>query len=701
MNLLTRIIERAKTEKSAIYDLHPDLQHRLPIMRVLSGEEQGMGGGMGTFPGNTQFYQSQVWVHKAIKVIKDNIAPLVLRVVTDNDGDVEVIENHGLTPILQSPNPEMDSSGLWSEWITDMMLGGEWGLEIVKNQGAGLFGIYPRQPHHFSVVPVKEGRRYRQVAEYKIDDGIADPYMLPPEEFIHFKFYNPSNPWRGLAPIMAVRMGVIIDQLAQAWTRLFFRNQARPDYALIAPLGMTRTERDEHMNQLMTDHSTAEGLHRPIILEHGVTDIKTFSHAPKDVEWLEQRKLSRDEVGAIFGVPDEIMGYGRDTYENFDTADRVLWTLTISPLVRFRDETFTHWARRHGLLQPTEQIKTDLSKIPQLQEDRTAKLEQFDKLAGRGYPVNELNEYFELGLPDAPGGDVGYIPFSMVPMTEVGNSDSEPVELALDARNKAAIPEYGSASHETLWKSRQRRLNKPIDQMKRGLKKYFQQQQNEVMRLLRQSRTYGRGKFVKVDERIPAPDELFDYAKWVATFENTFHPQLLAAVQLVGDAEMTLLGLVEAFNIERPEVVRGVQHVLNTVARKTNDTTWEGLTILFQEAELNGEGIPAIQERLSAFFGDRKSDWQTERIARTTMTGAGNLGSQEAWVQSEVVSEKTWISALLPDRTRDAHAAAHGQTVPLNSLFDVGGEKLQYPGDPEGAPGNIINCLCVHVAKVE
>ena len=71
----------------------------------------------------------------------------------------------------------------------------------------------------------------------------------------------------------------------------------------------------------------AQNAHKPIVLEQGVTDIKTFSFAPKDMEWLEQRKLSRDEVGAVFGVPDEIMGYGKDTFENFDAADRVLWTL--------------------------------------------------------------------------------------------------------------------------------------------------------------------------------------------------------------------------------------------------------------------------------------------------------------------------------------------------------------------------------------
>ena len=62
---------------------------------------------------------------------------------------------------------------------------------------------------------------------------------------------------------------------------------------------------------------------------------------------------------------------------------------------------------------------------------------------------------------------------------------------------------------------------------------------------------------------------------------------------------------------------------------------------------------------------------------------------------------KTWISALIPGRTRPDHAAAHGQVRQRAEMYDVGGEKLQYPGDPNGSPGNIINCLCTEVYELK
>jgi hypothetical protein len=539
------------------------------------------------------------------------------------------------------------------------------------------------------------------VNAYKVDDGISDPYKLTPEEFIHFKFYNPSNPWRGIAPITAVRMGIIIDQLAQAWTRLFFRNQARPDYAIIAPEGITETEKNEIENKLAVKFSGGDGIHKPIVLEQGITDIKAFSWAPKDLEWLEQRKLSRDEVGAIFGVPDEIMGYGRDTYENFGTADRVLWTLTIVPLVRLRDNALTRFARMRNILSDNERVETDLSGVPQLQEDKSGKIEQYSTLVNRGVPPNEASAFLGLGLPELPGGDIGYMPFSMVPIDTLGERESGYVGLSYDKAVKG--PAYGSEAHAQILKRNDDRVEGPRKEMQRKLKRYFQEQMNRILAALRDQRTFGRGKYKDI-EQIPSPEMLFNIESEVQQFIFIFGDVILEAVLLAASAELRMIEYDVLLNLDQPHVQAAIRQILETVARKTNETTWLNLIELFQEAEMEGEGIPSMQERLFNFFGERKSDWQTERIARTTMTGASSLGSQEAMRQAAkehgLIAKKVWISALQPKRTRPEHAAAHDQTVGLDEMYMVGGEPLMHPGDPNGSPGNIINCLCTEVYEL-
>lgn len=83
--------------------------------------------------------------------------------------------------------------------------------------------------------------------------------------------------------------------------------------------------------------------------------------------------------------------------------------------------------------------------------------------------------------------------------------------------------------------------------------------------------------------------------------------------------------------------------------------------------------------------------------ARTAATANVNR-----WVEAEVArtggAYKRWVT-MHDDRVREGHSAADGQEVPLGSPFVVDGEYLQYPGDPRGSAGNVVNCRCVVVGS--
>lgn len=703
MNVINRILERARG-KSPLYDLHPDLRDRIPVMRAYS---DGRGNLLpdGSFTESAGVYASYVWVRRAIEIITNNIGALTLNVVTGPSREAEIVEGHALSSLFQMPNPVMDSSVFWNEWVINMMLGGEFGIEIANNAASTPLEMWPRQPIDFTVGTGPNGKRYREVTRYRLDFDSDRPYDLEPSEFIHYKFPNPLNVWRGLAPIAAVRMGIKIDRYSQAWAMRFFENQARPDFALIAPEGLTKDEKDSYLDDLTQNHSGANA-HRPIVLEQGVLDIKTFSHAPKDMEWLEQRKTSRDEVGAIFGIPDEVMGFGKDTYENMGAAYVALWTTTLVPLIGFRDRVATHHFKTHtNLLRPDQRIQTYLGEVSQLKEDLTNKVKHWSSLVDRRVPGAVASEFLGLGLPDYPGADE---PIERVPMN-TGRSVAawQPVKRqgVSEIVNKAASVEYGSDHHKAVLKTHDDRVSEPRDEMQRIMKRYFQGQQNRVTAALRaaEQRTYGYGKH-KDSGDVPDPESLFDLEAEIKLLIGEVEAVVLEAIILVASAEIAAAGIDMVFDADDPDVVAQVRLILESVARKTNDTTWLGLIDLFEEAEAAGEGIPAIMERLAAFFGDRKSDYQTERIARTTMTGASNLGGIESMAQIEaetgLTAIKTWISALLPNRTRDTHAAAHGQAVGLRDMFEVGGEALSFPGDPEASVGNIANCLCTLIYEL-
>jgi uncharacterized protein with gpF-like domain len=94
---------------------------------------------------------------------------------------------------------------------------------------------------------------------------------------------------------------------------------------------------------------------------------------------------------------------------------------------------------------------------------------------------------------------------------------------------------------------------------------------------------------------------------------------------------------------------------------------------------------------------------RAQTIARTESAAALGHGEQAEMeaTAAELGADirKTW-TATEDAHTRESHADADGQTVPLDETFTVGGAELMFPGDPDGPPEEIINCRCVVVHEL-
>jgi len=705
--LLAHIIRPPAVPAKAMVDQHPEVLDRVHVITVQQGQQP--------LPDSYNYlsalgdYTSHTWVRKAINVIGNNFAPLPVGVVRAG----ERVESHLLSQLLVDMNDKMSSGDVWGQWAVDMLLGGEEFWELTRI-GSRYAEVWPRQPHTVLISPDKAGMRYQQVVEYVVDDGLGKPYPLPPDEMIHFKFYNPRNPWRGIAPITAIRLSIIIDQFAQMWSRMFFANSARPDYALITPQGLTAEERDDLEKKLTLKFGGTENWHKPIILEEAVTDIKTLSHPPKDLMWLQQRDMARQEIGAIFGVPDGIMGWGEESYDTATKLEgdmRALWAITLVPLAGLRDITLTEFFRRNKALAPGEAIVTDLSGVGVLKQDRAGQLMSAKDLFSMGYPVNVINEYLGLGLPDIPGGDVGYLPFGLAPIGSAppaSPSSAAPKRIRAKGHPgySAKSPEYGSDAHRGIWEYKDARLDKYREEMEELLEAEISRQQRDALRRLQSGKTSATIIHIPDNGHLATAaalavvklgaDDVFDLDDEVAKFKDTFKSVLRRALIAVGKDELAAVGVDDPFDGDSPAARGWIKKLLDSFATKTNDTTYNELAAVFDKIAEDGVGLKEQMDRLNVFFEGRKSPYQLERTSRTTMTGVNAAGDNVAWEQSGLVEERAWLTEI-DGRERDAHRAAHGQQVGLDETYTVGGEELEFPGDPNGSAENIINCRCSQV----
>jgi hypothetical protein len=139
-----------------------------------------------------------------------------------------------------------------------------------------------------------------------------------------------------------------------------------------------------------------------------------------------------------------------------------------------------------------------------------------------------------------------------------------------------------------------------------------------------------------------------------------------------------------------------------------SDTVKENTLSIIQEGNLNGWGYDKIAAKIQDQIG---SKWRALRIVSTESVKAANMGAIEGARLTGFEMLKRWVSAH-DNRVRGNPAGKYPEseydhwdmdsvTLPLDQPFHLGSRTtgvasdiLQFPGDPNGAAGNIIACRC-------
>jgi len=127
-------------------------------------------------------------------------------------------------------------------------------------------------------------------------------------------------------------------------------------------------------------------------------------------------------------------------------------------------------------------------------------------------------------------------------------------------------------------------------------------------------------------------------------------------------------------------------------------TTRADVMRVIQQGYDEGWSIPQVATEIRATIRGSSAGRATT-IARTEMNrfqnGAALSAAQVVGQAAGVDYQKRWLTAPGAEHPRhEDYEGLDGQTVGLDEMFDVGGNEFQYPGDPDGDPGDSINCRC-------
>ena len=620
----------------------------------------------------TQPYRQISNVYKAVKAISDNVPQAELAFYRYQDD--ERIYPEDLLRLLDNPNPLMSGTDFMQAIVGFFALFGE--AFIIKQESIGQKAgnsrlpaeLWTFKPTEFTEITDSQKRLlgWRHLnTRYELSDVIA------------LRDFNPYNNFRGLAPTDVIKKTIDIDWQSLIYNKAFFDNFTQLGTVWTTDETLTEEQVKRIIEWQEKRHQGASKAFKMAIAHRGLKPVQS-GISPKDMDFIEQKRFSREEVLGIWRVPKAMFSMTEElNYATFTGQMKIFWLYTIEPILRKLEAAFNN-----GLIQPYNPniyCRFDTSNVAAFVDDFKAKVETGRILFDLGFTGNEINEKLQLGFEPKPWRDSWWIPFTLSP---AGAAVKEP--QIQDGKQNALVAE----------KSQYRQLGSIDDKISEkffrnhgyweskmvgGLRRFFFEQRKRILETLFKAPSL---------EMLRKDSNPFRPIDWEAEDQELLRrtmPTILGAITSGADFGKELLRERVAEELVRQRV-RILLQERAILIRRINGTIKGQIAAELAEAIGQGETVRQMADRIRDVYN--MAHGRAILIARTEMTGALN-GGNFLYCELAGVEKKKWLTAR-DEFVRESHQRLEGEVVAMQESF---GNGLMFPGAP-GPPEEICNCRC-------
>lgn len=225
--------------------------------------------------------------------------------VCDMEG-VRLVPAHPALSVLNRPNDFFTRQELFESVQQHIDLVGE-GWMTVAYLGSRPIELWPVRPDRMA--PVRDPKNYLTGYVYRAPDGQLIP--LRREEVIFVRVPAPWDAYRGAGAVQTLVNQLWGAQYASEWNRRFFENSALPGGLVEIPVHLSDPEFEEFQQRWAESHKGVNNAHTVGMLEYGAkwVDLK---YTQRDMEFVELRRVTREEVREAFGVHAATLGISED-----------------------------------------------------------------------------------------------------------------------------------------------------------------------------------------------------------------------------------------------------------------------------------------------------------------------------------------------------------------------------------------------------
>jgi HK97 family phage portal protein len=349
----------------------------------------------------TSAFQQSTWVYACVTTLAENVSAIPFRISGEGTGA------DAAAKLFEHPHRHMDRFAFWELIVAWLCLRGEaFILPILEGRATRVpDSLLVLSPDHFHEIIADgdlAGWRYTGSGP---NSPIPSTVLLP-EEVVHIRLPNPFHFWRGMSPLSVAWLAAQTDYAAAQFMKGAMINNA--DTGLIVTMDeQPGQDQLEQIKAALRERKRKAGTaDRPLFLWGGAK-IEKPTVSAMDLEFLENRKFNRQEICAIYKVPQELLGYTEDANRSVSEAARLNFVENrIAPLCKRLEAGIDPIVKIFGReLRGEFHVKA----TPAMQAAQRARIDSGLKLFGVGVPLNIVNQVLDLGLPDLAHGDRSFL----------------------------------------------------------------------------------------------------------------------------------------------------------------------------------------------------------------------------------------------------------------------------------------------------
>ena len=633
-------------------------------------------------------YNKNAWVYACVRAIARAAASIPLEVYDRaSDGELVKVDNHPLQLLLNSPNEEQPRDDFMEAWVSFLTLAGN---AYVEMNGPSENGppqeLWLWRPDRVTIVPGEESIR-----EIKMNVN-GQEVVLPYERTLHAKFFHPTNDYFGLTPLQVARRTTDINNSTTDWNGALVQNYGAPSGIITTPeqVQLNEPERRRISRVIRRLFGGGRNAGKTHLLEGGL-QYQQIGLSPKDMDFIDSQKMTREEICAIFGVPPQMVGIqDKSTYNNYSEARQSFYQDTVLPTLDKIVSVINH--KLAPLYSDRTVVGYDRSEIEALQEDAN----ELWKRVNENHALTINEKRVRIGLPEIPGGEVLLIPkiLEATPTDSVLTVEEAPKE---PQQEEKALNVVKDAQLKLRRKMDADSFLQAVDDYSDVAEKMIAERfQDEYKALKKYLDSVEEIEYSGIDVVLATERQ-----EWESLMTALFYDIVRKMYQREQKSLKTLHKFDEYDFDEITEEMREFIRIASADAvTYINEWTRQEIRSILDEAFTDGWPIGDVARELKTLYFEDFSTYRAYRIARTEMMAGASYGKQQGAKGTGLPLNKIWVSTT-DERTRPTHKYASGQTVDIDDYYDIGGYHAMHPGDPNLPARERIHCRCVEVYEVK